>query len=94
MNDFDQSAYQFFQVDYVPYISYPDTTLPEVIQRKITAGSSFLYNNAFCRLFGGFYYYAFFGYRHISFRIIRSEINKEDINPIDELVLKHWKLYE
>jgi Sulfatase-modifying factor enzyme 1 len=65
---------------------------PKVYKRQTIVGKSYLYQLA--NVFGHAYYYAFEGYRHIGFRIVKEEINQDEPTEIQKIILKHWGIYE
>ncbi len=65
---------------------------PKYYKRKKVAGSSYLYQ--LVNVFSHASYYAFEGYRHIGFRIIKEEISEDEPTEVQKPILKHWGIYE
>ena len=64
----------------------------KVLKRKVVIGNSFLFQQEKLIDFYGFSYYSFEGYRHVSFRIVKDDLIRQEHTSLADRVLKNWNL--
>ena len=76
----------------MPYTYFAKADDPPELKKKLMIGNSFLFQKEHLKDFFYYSYYAFEGYRHISFRMVKEGKNdkKQENNRFFNSVLKYW----
>lgn len=74
---------------------FPEKDAPQAEKRRFVIGNSFLFQKEYVKDFHDNVYYQFEGYRHIPFRLVKTqkEENREEYHLFDR-ILKYWGLEE